>query len=555
MKKVLFLFIFSGIVLGIVGFWYWQKNTYSKEILKLEILGPEKVELAEKVEYVVKFKNNGDVRLEEPRLVFEFPECTQLEEGETRRQELGPEEIGDIYPGEEKTFKFSGRLFGKEGEIKIVRASLTYKPKNLKAHYESVTTFSTEIKSVPLTFDFDLSSKIEIGRDFDFSLNYFSTLDYPLLSLAVRVEYPSGFEFLESNPPSFNNTEWDIPVLNKAEGGRIEIKGRLQGKVKEQKVFRAELGIWQNDNFVLIKEITQGVELTKPQLFVFQRINGRDNYIASPGDLLHYEIFFRNIGEEPFSNLFLAVRLSGIAYDFSTLKSEKGQFNKGDNSIVWDWRDVGKLRFLGQGEEGKVEFWINLKKEWKTSSPREKNFSVMDEVLLSQVKESFVTKINSKLSVFQKGYYQDEVFGNSGPIPPKVGQTTTYTIVWQAKNYYNDLENVRVVARLPVNVRPTGKIFPQEEASNFSYDPASREVVWRIGRMEAGKGIFDAPPNIAFQIAFSPSIDQKGKKVQLIGKAEIKGEDLWTETFIGSKTSAIDTSLPHDPTVSSGVVE
>lgn len=555
MKKFIFIIIILCIALGAAGFWYWQRNPYSKEILKLEILGSEEAAIFQEVEYTVKYKNNGNVRLEEPRLIFEFPEYTLLEEGLSRRQEIGPEELGDIYPGEEKTLQFKGRLFGKEGDIKTAKAWLSYRPKNLQARYESATTFTTEIKSVPLTFDFDLSSKIEAGRDFKFSLNYYSSLDYPLSNLGIKIEYPSGFEFLGSDPQGLAKTEWEVSLLNQAEGGRIEITGKLSGEVKEQKIFKATLGIWQEDEFVLLKEITRGVEITRPRLFVFQQINGQSQYIANPGDLLHYEIFFRNIGEEPFTDLFLVATLGGRGFDLETVKADSSQFKRGDNSIIWDWRDVPKLRFLGQGEEGKVEFWINLKDEWEISSPQEKNAILKNTVLISQIKEEFETKINSKLAISQRGYYQEEVFGNSGPIPPKVGETTTYTIIWQAKNYFNDVKNVKVKAVLPSNVRLTGKIFPEQESSKFAFDIQSREIIWMVRDnqvMETGTGVLNPAPNIAFQVALTPTSGQKGKVLPIIKEAIITGEDQWTESFIEGKTSAIDTTLPDDLTVSSG---
>ncbi|GAH07624.1 unnamed protein product, partial [marine sediment metagenome] len=80
-----------------------------------------------------------------------------------------------------------------------------------------------------------------------------------------------------------------------------------------------------------------------------------------------------NIGEEPFLDLSLVTTLEGRGFDFETVKSDLGQFNKGDSFIVWDSRDVSDLKFLDQGEEGKVEFWINLKDGWEISGPEEKN--------------------------------------------------------------------------------------------------------------------------------------------------------------------------------------
>jgi len=513
MKKFIFIIIILCIALGAAGFWYWQRNPYSKEILKLEILGSGEAAIFQEVEYTVKYKNNGNVRLEEPRLIFEFPEYTLLEEGFSRRQEIGPEELGDIYPGEEKTVQFKGRLFGKEGDIKTAKAWLSYRPKNLQARYESTTTFTTEVKSVPLTFDFDLSSKIEAGRDFKFSLNYYSSLDYPLSNLGIKIEYPSGFEFLGSDPQGLAKTEWEISLLNQAEGGRIEITGRLSGEVKEQKIFKAALGIWKDDEFIVLKEITRGTEITKPQLSVFQHINGQSNYIANPGDMLHYEIFFRNISDEPFQDLFLVLTLDGDGFDLETVKAESGQFQQGDNSIIWDWRSVPKLKFLDQGKEGKVEFWINLKEGWSSG---EKDALLKSSVLISQAKEEFETKVNSKLEISQQASQQGDI----------------YTITWQAKNYLNDVKNIKVKATLPSDVNLFGNVSPESESSKFAFDSGSREIVWMVGDIEAGTGIFNEAPNISFQVTLT-----SGQTI--ISEAIITGEDQWTESFIQGKASEI----------------
>ncbi len=558
MKKIIFVIAIIGLIIVALGFWFWQKNYYSKDVLKLEILGPKEVEIGQEVDYVVKYKNNGDIALEDPKLIFEFPDYTLASEGGSQRQEIETDKLGDIYPGEEKSFHFKGRLFGKEGDTRTAKVSLSYHPRNLTARYESNTTFTTIIKPVSLSFEFDLPTKIETGKDFNFSINYFSSLDYPLPNLGIRIEYPPDFEFLDSTPESIDKSSWDIPILNKTQGGRVEIAGRLSADVKEQKVFKATLGIWMGDDFVPLKETMKGVETAKPNLYIFQRINGKDQYAATPGEVLHYEIFFRNIGEDPFSDLFLVASFEGKGYDLTSVKTDLGQFNKSDKSIVWDWRDVEKLKFLDRGEEGRVEFWINVKEDILTS-PNEKNFVLRDNILISRIKESFETKLNTKLKVSQKGYYQDEVFGNSGPIPPKAGQITTYTIVWQIKNYYSDARNVKVKAVLPFNVSLTSNIFPEDERSKFTFDSQSREIVWNVSDgsgLAAGTGIIDTPPNISFQVTLMPTNDQRGQAAPIIGEARITGEDQWTDQIVENMSPAINTSLPDDPSnLGGGIVQ
>ena len=118
MRKLIIFIILLSVIVGITGYYYYSKNIYSRDTLKLEILSSDKAELAQEVEYIIKYKNNGNIRLEEPKLIFEYPKYS-LVEGGVLRQEIGSEKLGEaIYPGEEKIIRFKGRLLGKEGEIK-----------------------------------------------------------------------------------------------------------------------------------------------------------------------------------------------------------------------------------------------------------------------------------------------------------------------------------------------------------------------------------------------------------------------------------------------------
>ncbi|MFH1575515.1 MAG: hypothetical protein ABIB55_01050 [Candidatus Nealsonbacteria bacterium] len=536
-NKVILLAIGLVVVVGLVGFWYWQKNSYSKEILKLEILGPEEVALGQEIEYTVRYKNNGDIRLEDPRLTFEYPAYSLIGEGEQLRKEIILE---SIYPGQEQTFSFKTRLLGKEGEMKKAQAWLNYQPKSLKARYESKTSHNARINSVPLTLEFDLPSKIDAGKEINFQLNYFSNVDYPLANLGIKVEYPSDFEFQSSNPKSLEKTEWNVGLLNKAEGGRVQIIGNLSGEVGEQKQFKAQLGTWRDGEFVILKETVRATQIVTPSLYISQQINNASQYVARAGDTLHYEIFFKNIGNDAFSNLFLVVKLEGDLFDFQTTKAPLGDFESGDNSLVFDWRQIPKLQFLDAQEEGKIEFWIDLKDDWLITNADQKNPTIKNKIFLGQAQKEFTAKVSSKLAITQKGYYADEVFGNSGPNPPQTGNQTTYTIIWQAKNYYNDVKGVRVKAVLDNNVRITGRIFPED--SRFTFDSNSREVVWELDDLEAGRGVLSPAPSVAFQIALTPADFQQGTVLGLIREAKITGEDEFTNLIIDGEFPPINTA-------------
>ncbi len=553
-KKLIIVISLVVVLLAAGGYWYYRETIFSKSILKLEILGPENVQMGQEFEYTIKYKNNSNFTLEEPRLDFEYPEFTINEEGKTRVSQV----LKDIYPGDEQFIQFKARLIGKEDDLKVAKAYLSYKPQNLKARYESSTTFTTKIDMVPITLDFDLPSKMERGKEIEFPINYFSNADFKLSGLRLEVDYPEKFSFISSNPQSLDNNEWEIADLDKAQGGRISIIGNLTEEVGNKIQFKARIGLWKDGEFTLLKEATKEVEIIEPLLYISQQINGSSTYIPSPGETLHYEIYFRNIGRTPFENLFLTNTFDSSIFDLTTLKVDAGQIRADDNMVIWDWKQVPELNVLGIQEEGKVEFDVTLKKSWVISDADFNNTFIKNKVNISQITQDFQTKVNSRLVVLQKGYYQDSVFGNTGPSRPVVGQQTTYTITWQAQNYYNDVKNVKVRATLPPGVVLTGRISPDSEISRFSFDSNSREILWNVANdMAPGTGVTNNPPSVSFQVSLTPTPSQVGRVALIMNKATIAGEDSWTGQSISTETPGLDTTLPDDSSITnhSGTVQ
>ena len=103
--------------------------------------------------------------------------------------------------------------------------------------------------------------------------------------------------------------QWDISNLNQFESGKIELTGIK--KSDSDSAFKVRLGVWNNDEFVLLKETTSWLKVVSPGLYVAQKINNVYDYTAKGGDSLHYEISFRNIGEDPLKDLILISKLDG----------------------------------------------------------------------------------------------------------------------------------------------------------------------------------------------------------------------------------------------------
>lgn len=547
-KKIIFIVLAAMVVIGFFGFWYYRDQIFSKQILKLEILGSDTASMGDEVLYTVKYKNNGNFVLQNPKLIFELPDNSLTEDSKTRLSQ----DLKDIYPGDEETVQFKARLLGKEGDIKVAKAWLSYVPKNLSARYESDTTFSAKLSTVPITLAFDAPSKVEKGKELAYDINYFSNIDYPLENLSIKIDPVNGFDVKSAIPASLDNIEWKLATLQKAQGGRITIKGQVNADTGNQLHFSAHLGMWQNGTFVVIKDVTQDVAVINPLLFISQQINGSSNYVASPGQKLHYEIFLRNIGASPVDNLFVISKIDGAAFDLSTLASDEGQARPNDNLIVWDSKQIPTLQNLDPGQETKVSFDVTLRNNWTLADTEKNNVVIKNEVTVSDINQEFDTKVSSSLALAQKAYHATvQGIENSGPIPPEVNKATTYTVQWQVKNYFNDVKNVKVRAVLAPNVTLTA-VLPDSQISHFALDSTSKEIVWSAGDMAAGTGVANDAPTVFFQVSLTPSTAQQGTKAGIIGPATVSGDDQSTGGTVSSSVPAVDTSLPDDSDNSGG---
>jgi len=356
-KKTIFILFCVVVAIGFGLFFYYKDTVFSKQFLKLEIMGQDFTKAGEEITYTVKYKNNSNFILKDPKIIFQLPDNSLTEDGKMRLSQ----NLKNINPGQEDFIKFTARLLGKEGDLKIANVSFSYTPENLSARYESSATFTTKIDSVPINMTFDLPAKSEKGREIDYSINYLSNIDYPLENLSIKVISPSGFNFISSTPNSLDRSEWKLQTLNKSNNGTLKIKGVIFGESNDILNFSAKLGMWQDGSFIVIKEIEQNLEIVSPSLLISQKINGSSDYSPKLGETLNYQIFLKNNGSESISNLSVSSLLSGQAFDFVTLKSNVGQIKSGGSLIFFDSQNMSELSNFLPEEEAIVEFNVKLK--------------------------------------------------------------------------------------------------------------------------------------------------------------------------------------------------
>jgi hypothetical protein len=528
-KLPLILIAILIVLVGIAGFMF-TKNNFSRDAMKLEIIGPDELTAGSEQEFIVKFKNNGDGRLEDLRLNIEFPQNTYIADKENSMVIAQGDELNNLYPGEERSYKIKARLMGKEGDSMSVKVNMTYIPKGLTSRYSSKTEKEVRIKEIPISFEYDAPSRIETGKDLPIELNYFSKLDFPLSNLVIRLSPPEGFDFLGSKPSPIEDDkidkEWDIDSLNQNNGGRIAIDGVLYGQAGDTKRFQAVLGIMMGGEFVELRKQDFDIRIKDSLMEVSQTVNGKSQYFANMGEQLNYQVNFKNTGDITYKDINLAIKLKGDLYDFSTITAEGAQVKEGDSTIIWTGDQIPDLKILAPGESGSVKFSIKVKSLFgrRLESP-----ILASKAIVNEVQQELRTKVNSEATIKTRAMAHDEVFDSAGPTPLEVGKKSELTVIWDLYNYFNDLENVKVKGILPSNVSYNGKVAPEAYSNNFTFDSASRELVLNVGDLKAGAGINAEDKKVlTFQINITPTADQKNQYALLVKSLKITGTDKWT---------------------------
>ncbi len=127
-----------------------------------------------------------------------------------------------------------------------------------------------------------------------------------------------------------------------------------------------------------------------------------------------------------------------------------------------------------------------------------------------------------------------------GPLPPQVGKTTSYWVVWSVGPTETDLTNVVMHATLPSHVQATGK-FASADGGAFSSDASS--VTWSLPVLSATHG---EAVTFAFEVAYTPSVDQRGSIPTIVNVSTLHATDVQTNESVVGLAPIVTTDLQKD---------
>ncbi len=549
--------VFFLISLAVAGyFFYFGGNTVSVSKIGLDIQGPSGVAGGDTVPLTLTITNRNPVALQDVAIEMTFPEGTRSADNVLAPYPRYTETIPLIASGETVTRSIRAVVFGGAGQTLDFPVSLSYGTTGSNSSFIKKSSYALSLSSTPLSVSIETLSEVVSGKPFTTKFIVRSNATVPLENVVVATTLPFGFSFISSSLPLENNT-FMLGTIKPGTSKEITLTGALSGQDKEERTLRAVIGTSRstNDRTPSIVYMTQSATfaIAAPFLRTTLSIGGDTSTtpILLPSTTHSASLSYVNTLATSVENATIEVVLSGTGIDYNTVRTTRGFYRSVDHTIVFSSDADPALGTITPGGSGLSSFTFSTIPAGSGASPtvtfsvsisgtRVGQSNVTEEVSASLVKTA---KVVTSVGIDASALRTTGPFANTGAVPPKANQVTTYTIALRAQTTGSAVADAKVKTTVPKYVEylesTSGK-------GTFSYDKASRSLLWNVGDLAQGE-----TAEGFFQVSFTPSTSQKGTAPTLTGEVTFSGHDRFANTAVSASGNPASTATPRDPGYSS----
>ena len=545
-------------------------NTVSNENIDIFILGNNFTSGGEELSLVVGIANKNNSALDLVDLVIEYPKSSPSSPGGNADFSLSTERLrqslGTIPAGAVRNENIKVVLFGEQGTVVPIKISLEYRVEGSNAIFVKEKSYEVTINSTPINLSID--APLTISPNQDIILNVKVTLNSTRTAskILLKLDYPLGFQFKSSLPtPTLGNNIWSLGDMAPGAERSVAITGKMLDVFDgEEKTFHIRSGSQSSADKsafdVVFNSLSHIITIQKPfieaRLFV-NGVSGRE-YASSAKSQIYGTIEWTNNLDTKVNDLEIRAKILGNAVNRKTINAERGFYDSLSNTITWDRNSINQFREANPGDFGSVKFSFSPLSLFSAGDGLLLDPSVNIEISISgkQLVEGYAAKdlknsdagtirIISDVGLMTRALYYSGPFKNIGPIPPKVENQTSYTIVWSLSNTANNISKGVVRSSLPSWVRFVGPISPVGE--DLIYNPSNKEIVWNIGAIPKGTGLTKEGRSVSFQVSLTPSLSQVGTSPIIVNDAVLTGHDDFANVDVKVNKTSLHTALESDP--------
>lgn len=544
-------------------------NTVSNDNIDISVLGNNFTAGGEDLSLVVGITNKNATALDLVDLVLEYPKGgdKDLSVG-TERSRIS---LGTIPAGSVRNENVKLVLFGEQGSVRPIKISIEYRVEGSNAIFVKEKPYEVTISSTPISLSMDAPNTTTSNQDITLNIKASLNSTTKTSKTLLRVDYPLGFKFSSAKPaPSFGNNVWDMGDLAPGGDHTIVVVGKMVDVFNgEEKIFHVSTGLPSPTDKsaidVVFNSLSHTVAIQKAFIEARLSVNGvsQHDYATNVRTPVYAQILWANNLDTKVDDLKITAKISGNAFDRKTVNASGGFYDSSKDIIVWDKSSNNDLAEVSPGDTGSVSFSVSPLSLFSPSAGLLANPVINIDISISGKQsvsgyatqdlnnsDSAVVHIISDVGFTSKALYFSGALKNTGPIPPKAGKETTYTVVWSLSNSANTISNAIVRSTLPSWIRYVGTIAPASE--DVSYNPSTKEIVWNIGHISKGAGITGSDKVISFQVGFTPSLSQVGTTPAILNDAVLTGHDDFATVDVQVKQGGLRISLSEDAGFPSG---
>ena len=538
------------------------KNFVSVDNVDILIDGPVSVGGGEPLSLNVAVTNKNNAEIELVDLIATYPQGTKDPNDPTKDLSRARISIGDIAPGATVQKSLNSLMFGEEGAVREVVFTVEYRTANSSAIFYKEKSYKLTLASSPVIVSVEALERVLSNQSAPITVTVSSNTTSVVKDLLLVLEYPSGYSQSSASPSAtYSNNIWRIGDLAPGTKKTVTVSGSIQGEDGEARTIRAHIGIQSQANereiATNIISKTHTFEIERPFLgldFTFDG-NRTGDLAVEAGRTVRADIIWTNNSSTRITGARIEAKLSGNALDRSSINASGGYYDSKTDTIIWEAGRTAGLDSIAAGETNRVSFTFSTARSIPGQATLNPSVTATVTAVGARVDESGVpqsvstgvsrsVKLVSNLSLSSRILRSQGPFTNTGPIPPKVDEETTYTIVWTVTNTSNSINGAQVTATLPPYVTWTGEISP--EGSNISYNPVGGQITWLAGTLSQNADVGTGAKQVAFKVTLRPSIIQVGSSPEVIGQSVVTGTDTFTGTTLRNSAPALTTRTTTD---------
>jgi uncharacterized membrane protein len=543
--------LIGSLIIFIVGvglssvFLFLGGNKISSDYINLNLAGPATVGSGETLSFQVGITNQNSVAIESATLVVKYPSGSRTMTEPIKNMHEERISIDVLAAGEAKNVPLQIGIFGKENEQKQISATLEYRLSGSNGmFYKETEPLNFQITSSPLNLQVQAVRKIAAGQPIDITVVATSNANAPLKDVLITAAYPNGFTFNKSQPqPIYGQNVWKIDEIKPGETTSIKLQGTITGHTEETFGISFTAGQADPDNQFIVGSLLNDARtefvIEHPFIDVNVTIAGDTDrsVVLQPGADSSVAVIIKNTLDESVYDMVVEVSPSGNALTEKSITTSSGFYDSNKKIVRWEVANEPTFSQVNPGDERRLDFSI------QPSTGNTASFELNVNVYARRVAERSAQEQLIGTAKAEARYASMLSLGGqanamTGPVPPKVGNTTAYLVSLVAEAGGNNVTNAVMTTSLPAYV---------EWLNDFSgpgaleYNPVSKQIQWKVGDIEA-----NSRKELVFSVSILPSVSQVGITPVLVNTQQLRGTDRFTNTELKAQSGFISTELSSE---------